>query len=238
MSWVATAIIGGAVVGGVVSARGANRAAQAQENSANQANETQWRMFEQNRTDMEPWRRAGVNALGRLEQGLGPDGEFMRNFTMQDFEADPGYGFRMSEGMKALQNSRAGRGMLNSGATLKAITRYGQDAASQEYMNAFNRYQQQVGNRYNRLAGVAGTGQTATQQVGNWGQNTANNVAGNQIGVGNARASGYVGTANAVNGALNQGMNWFQRYQAIQQPGGSIGYGTIDPTMADSGYPY
>lgn len=234
----AAAIIGSAVVGGVVANRASRRASEAQENAAEQANRTQWDMFERTRADMEPWRAAGVNALGRMSAGLGPDGEFMRDFTMADFEADPGYGFRMSEGMKALQNSRAGRGMLNSGATLKAITRYGQEAASQEYTNAFNRYRTQVGDRYNRLAGVAGTGQTATQQVGNWGQNTANNVSGNQIGAGNARASGYVGAANAFTGALNQGMNWFQRNQAMQNPGGSIGYGSIDPTMAGGGYPY
>jgi hypothetical protein len=57
-----------------------------------------------------------------------------------DQNTDPGYGFRFAEGMKGLERSAAARGGLLSGATLKGITRYGQDMGSQEYQNAFNRY--------------------------------------------------------------------------------------------------
>ena len=59
-----------------------------------------------------------------------------------NFQADPGYGFRLSEGMKALERSAAARGGLMSGGTGKALQRYGQDLASQEYGNAFQRFQQ------------------------------------------------------------------------------------------------
>lgn len=52
---------------------------------------------------------------------------------------DPGYGFRLGQGEQALQGSAAARGVLNTGGTLKDILNYGQNAASQEYSDAFNR---------------------------------------------------------------------------------------------------
>ena len=64
------------------------------------------------------------------------------DFTMEKFQEDPGYAFRMSEGLKALDRTAAARGGLISGSALKAASRYGQDMASQEYQNAFNRYNQ------------------------------------------------------------------------------------------------
>lgn len=211
----AAAIIGGAALGSaVIGGVASNRAARAQERAADEASDLQWDMFQQNREDMAPWREAGVGALGRLSEGIGADGEFMRDFSMDDFEADPGYQFRIDEGMRALRNSAAARGMLRSGQTLKAITRYGQEAGSQEYMNAFNRYRAQVGERYNRLAGVSGTGQAATSEIGRQGANTAANMAANTMAAGNARASGYMGIANAAANGLGQFANFYQN-QAI-----------------------
>jgi hypothetical protein len=60
-------------------------------------------------------------------------------FRAEDLQVDPGYGFRLSEGLKALERSAAARGGLLSGGTGKALTRYGQEMASQEFGNAFNR---------------------------------------------------------------------------------------------------
>lgn len=81
----------------------------------------------------------------------------MRNFGASDFQADPGYAFRLSEGMKALDRTAASRGGLLSGATLKGAQRYGSDLASQEYGNAYNRFQanrasqsQEYQNAFNR----------------------------------------------------------------------------------------
>lgn len=224
MSVVAAAVVGSAVVGGVMSNKAANKqaaaagdASAAQLQAQRETNEMQWDMYEQNRKDQEPWRKAGEVALGQLGTGLKAGGEFNRNFTLKDFQADPGYAFRQSEGQKAIDNSAAARGSSLSGATLKALTRYGQDTASAEYQNSYNRWNNDVSNRFNRISGVAGTGQQAVNQIGAYGQqtasniaqgnmNTANNVASNTIQAGNARASGYVGTANAINSGLNNYM--------------------------------
>ena len=129
-------------------------------------------------------------------------GKYGRDFGTADFEADPGYAFRQSEGMKALERSAAARGNLLSGSTMKGIQRFGQDLASQEYTNAFNRYQVNRSNQLNPLQSLMGAGQSATNvQTGVQGQ-LGQNQATNLYNAGAARASGYVGSANALSGAL------------------------------------
>lgn len=221
MSVIAAAVVGSAVVGAYSASEAADSQAQAagdasaaQLQAQRESNELQKEMYDQNRADMQPWREAGMGQLSQLTAGLKPGGEFNRNFGMADFQADPGYAFRQAEGQKAIDNSAASRGSALSGATLKALTRFGQDTASNEYQNSYNRWNNDVSNRFNRISGVAGTGQQATQQIGQYGQstagniaqgnmNTANNVASNTIQAGNARASGYVGMANALTGGVN-----------------------------------
>lgn len=149
-------------------------------------------------------------------------------FGLDKFKADPGYAFRMSEGMKALERSAASRGGLLSGATLKATQRYGQDLASQEYMNAFNRYQaERTGtlNPYQSLAGTAQTGANVLgQQAGQYGANVSNilgaygsSAQSNIIGGGNAQAAGYMGLGNIVSGGVGQGINFYQNQQLMNR---------------------
>lgn len=139
-------------------------------------------------------------------------GKYARDFSMSDFEADPGYGFRMSEGMKALERSAAARGGLLSGSTLKGIQRFGQDLASTEYTNAFNRYQINRNNQLNPLLSIMGAGQNATNTL----TNAAGAAGANEIAAitnaGNARASGYVGVGNAI----SQGLGSIAGYYANQ----------------------
>lgn len=133
-------------------------------------------------------------------------GSLMRDFTTQDFHTDPGFEFRLSEGQKALDRSAAARGGLFSGETLKANDRYNQDFASNEFSNAYNRFQTNRTTKYNFLSNAAGGGQVAANNLANVGAQYAGNI-GNayQTGYGNAanaRASGYIGAANSWNGAL------------------------------------
>ena len=141
----------------------------------------------------------------------------MKTFTNEDFVKDPGYQFRLDEGQKALQRSAAARGGLLSGAALKATSRYGQDYASNEFQNAFNRDTTNKTNIFNRLASVSGVGQTAANQNSQNAMMTGNNIAQNQIGAGNARASGYMGQANAITGSIGQGINYFQNQQYMNK---------------------
>lgn len=147
-------------------------------------------------------------------------GEFLRDFSMADFEKDPSYLFRQDEGRKAIEGGAAGRGGLLSGATLKALSKYGQGLASEEYGNAYNRYNANLDRRFNRLSGIAGTGQTATRDTAQMGSQVASNVGQNIIGAGNARASGYVGVGNAIGGAAQGYTNYSMLKDVLgrQQP--------------------
>jgi len=211
MPWmIPAAIIGSSLLGG----SSAKSAASTQAAAADRAAELQNQQFQQTRQDQEPWRQAGINALGVMQQTAGNVPAAFK-FGMGDFQQDPGYAFRLSEGQKALDRQAAARGGLISGGALKAAGRYGQDMASQEYQNAFNRaftgYGTDVAREnqlYNRQAALAGIGQTSTNLVNQAGQNYANN-AGNLItGGAAAQAAGQVGMANAFTGGLGTYLNY------------------------------
>ena len=226
MSFIAAALIGGgvALVGGMMASDAAGDAANVQAGAANRAADLQAQQFERQVQLQEPWRRAGERALGKLEAASD-----YTPFGMNQFQADPGYGFRLSEGQKALERQAAARGGLISGGALKAATRYGQEMGSQEYTNAFNRYQTERQAKLGPLQSLAGVGQTSVNQLAAAGQNYAN-AAGEAIGAaGQARASGYVGQANALTGALSSGTNMYMQGQMMNRlfpGGGGGGYGT------------
>lgn len=208
MSAVATAVVASAVIGSA----SARSAANTQAKSANRATALQREMFEKQLEMQKPWQEAGEQALNKLI----PLTDYTP-FGMDQFQADPGYAFRLSEGMKGLERSAAARGGLLSGATLKGIQRYGQDMASQEYTNAFNRYQAERQARLGPLQSLAGIGQTATQQIGQAGQNYAANAGEAMMSGAAARASAYTGGATAISGALNTGLNFYQNQQLLNR---------------------
>jgi len=146
-------------------------------------------------------------------------GDLNRNFSMADYQADPGYKFRLDQGTQALERSAAARGGLLSGGTLKDLTDYQQGSASQEYGNAFNRFNTEQDKRFNRLASLAGVGQTATNTINNIGTQTAQNIGQTQQSIGNARASGYVGAANGATSAIGNGINQYQNQKLLDKIG-------------------
>jgi hypothetical protein len=200
--WVA----GATVVAGLAGASASRSAAKTQAAAADRATDVQQQMFERQAELQEPWRQAGMTALNKLI----PMATEYTPFGMQQFQQDPGYAFRLSEGMKALERSAAARGGLLSGATMKGLQRYGQELGSQEYTNAFNRYQAERQAALNPLQSLAGMGQTTAQQIGQAGMLAGQNMGQTMMGAGAARASGYVGQANALNQALGTGLNYYQ----------------------------
>jgi len=230
------AIIGGAaLVGTAGSMYASNRAATAQRNAARDAAAAQEQAYARQEELQEPFRQAGLTAQNRYMTLLGlqlpegaenvpglkidtssPDyGKYARDFSMADYTADPGYGFRMSEGMKALERSAAARGGLLSGATLKGVQRFGQDLASQEYQNAFNRYQVNRANQLNPLQSLYGGGQTSANVLSNAAGQTGQGLAGSALAGGQARASGYMNMANALNQGLSTGANLYMQGQYL-----------------------
>ena len=189
-------------------------------------------MFNKNIELQQPAIDAGNAARNRLMQLLGlsaggvENGTLMRDFSMADFQADPGYQFRQDQGQQAIERSAAARGGLLSGAALKDTARFSQGLASQEYGAAYDRFNTNRANKMNPLLSLAGSAQTASGALGAAGQNYAN-AAGNALGqysatagqnitgAGNARASGYVGTANAISSGLGQAYNMYQQNQLM-----------------------
>lgn len=269
------AAAGGSVAAGAIQGSAAKSAAATQETAANQALDFQKQQYADQQANQAPYLAAGKGALEQLSQLTGPDGKALagygKTFDPGTFQApdafqaptgayftnDPGYQFRLSEGQKALERSAAAKGTASGGAALKAAERYGQDYASNEYNNVYQRalgtyqtnfgnalntfqtnattgqnafntnynvFSQDQSNQFNRLASIAGLGQTATGQLNASGTATAGNVsniysnlgngiANTQLQGGNAAASGVVGAANGV----NSGINSYQNYQLLQQ---------------------
>ena len=225
------AILGAGALGAGAGVLGSSQAARAQRSAANQAANTQQAMFERQVELQEPFRQAGLTAQNRLMELLGLGGtatapgygRYARDFGMSDFEADPGYGFRMSEGMKALERSAAARGGLLSGATLRGVQRFGQDLASQEYQNAFNRYQVNRAGQLNPLQSLMGAGQTSTNVLTDPRRDVGRGIGAAEMAAGQARASGYAAGTNALTGALQSGMQNYMMYNAMR-PGGFGAY--------------
>jgi len=226
MPWmIPAAIIGSSLLG----ANAANKAADTQAGAADRAAELQYKMYQENVQRQQPWLEAGQGALNKLTAAVD-----YKPFGMDQFQADPGYAFRLSEGQKALERSAAARGGLVSGGALKAATRYGQDMGSQEYQNAFNRYGVERERLLNPLQSLAGVGQTTAQQLGNAGSSYGANAGEAYQGAANARASGYVGGANAITGGLGTYLNYTQgqNYMNMLRPP-LAGYGA---SQAVTGY--
>lgn len=143
-------------------------------------------------------------------------GSLMKSFSASDFQADPGYQFRMSEGLKGVEGSAAARGGLLSGGALKGIQKYGQDLGSQEYGAAYGRYNSDQTNKYNKLAGMVNSGQGATNKISNAAGQYGTNTASNNAALGNAQAAGSIAQGNAWQGALGTIGNNYQQNQLMQ----------------------
>lgn len=205
--WAAAAIATSAVVGGVAS----SSAAREQAKASDRATAEQARQFNKQMALQEPFRQAGVNALPELVAA-----SRYTPFSMEQFQQDPGYAFRMREGLKALDRSAAARGGLLSGNQLRGVTQFGQDLASQEYTNAFNRYQAERAARLNPLQSLAGMGQTNAATMANQAGQYGQALAQNAINQGNIRASSYMGGANALTGGIGQYLNYRQNQDLMK----------------------
>jgi hypothetical protein len=200
--WVA----GATVVGSLIGAAGNRSAASAQADAATRAGALQKQQFDEQMRLQEPYRQAGLTGQNKLMDllGLGENrdaadyGKYARDFSMADYQADPGYAFRLNEGMRQLSSTAARRGGLISGGTMKALQDYAQNSASQEYGDAFNRYQTNRANQLQSLGSLMSSGQAAaSNQAGAAGQYGVN--AGNAtMAAGNAYAAGQLGQANTL----------------------------------------
>lgn len=232
ISAIAAATIGAGVLGAGASIYGSTQAANAQKDAAQQSAAAQQAAYDKQVALQEPFRQGGLTAQNQLMTllGLSPAsgsgltvnssdpnfGKYAGDFSMADYQADPGYAFRLEQGMKGLQNSAAAKGLLSSGSTMKGVIDYNSGMASQEYGNAYNRYQTNRANQLNPLQSLMGAGQssanTLTNAAGSLGQGLGQAAAA----TGSANASAYMGSTNALNNALSGGLNSYMNYNNMQ----------------------
>jgi hypothetical protein len=202
----------------------------------------------------------GMSPLGALAGGLDPSAAGRLGYSgglglNVDVTQDPSYQFRVQQGQQALERSAAAKGTLLTGGTAKALARYGQDLASTEYGNVYNRalgentaaYGRLFGeqqNRNNQLMSLANLGATAASAQGNLGStyagqagtllgSQATNIGNNLTGAGNANAASTLAQGNAWNQGLQgvgQGANNALQMYYLSRLYGGGGAGTIpDP---------
>jgi hypothetical protein len=242
MPWAYAA--GGSIVAGLIGADAAKSAANTQAQSAQQALDFQKQQFNTIQQQTTGGRAAGANALNQLGAlGSGTYGMYDANgnqigtgtgtgyltqqYTPEEFAKgiDPGYQFRLQQGQEATNRmANMGGGMI-SGNALKGQEDYTQGLASQEYGNAFNRFQTGRQNIYNTLAGIAGLGQNSTNTSATAAGNAANTVGNTIQGIGASQAAGTVGAANAITGGIQNAGNQYYLSQLLGNKGGGVNYG-------------
>jgi hypothetical protein len=254
-----TMMVGGQILSGLFGARSARKAAAEQAAATREGIASQERMFERGLELQEPFRQGGLEAQGMLMNELRNPSQYRASAGLSpaelagerfNFEADPSYGFRLSEGLKALERSAAARGGLMSGGTGKALQRYGQDMASQEYGNAFQRFQQDRaaraglgGMEYGQFAGersarllplmqTVASGQGLTSNIASQMGNLGSAQAAAARGIGESAAAGRIGQANALMGGFGQGANLYMQNQFMNRYFG----GGADPGVTRTVY--
>jgi hypothetical protein len=198
-----------------------------------------------------PYYQAGTNAFGTLAGNVQSGAYDVAPFEYQtpefNFQADPGYQFRLQQGMQGVQNSAAAQGKGLSGATLRALAKYGSGLASQEYGNAYNRYAQdrgfgygvardmygskvdEMGRRYGRLGDIAGYGERAGTRLSSMATDQGNTLAGLSLGRGNVRAGGVKERTNILSRGIDD-MSQLVRYGMANAPTpGQQNYGYYPP---------
>ena len=216
---------GAGIVGGLIQSASQRQAASMQSDAAQRAIDLQAQINQQQMALNAPFYSAGVTGQNRLMDLLGLStnktaadyGKYAKDFSMADYTADPGYGFRLDEGLKQISSDARARGGAVSGRTMMGAQKYAQGLASQEYGNAFNRYQTNRSNQLQPLGNLQNLGVSAANQqsatLGNYGSNVGN-LLGQQ---GQSYAAGALGQGNTINAAIGSGISAYQNNALIDQ---------------------
>ena len=248
MAWIPAAIMGGSsILGGLISGQGAKQGAQTQADAALQSAQLQKQMFDVQNAQQAPFRQTGYNALNQIGQlgsgtygiydptgnvtGQGQgSGYLTQQFGPEQFAAgiDPGYAFRLQQGQRQLAAQQNASGGLIGGNALTGMQDYTQGQASQEFGNAFNRFNTQRSNIYNTLASMAGLGQTSLGQTTAASTNAGGNIGGAISNVGSALGAGQVGQANAYSSGLQGAGNSYMLSQLLAPKSNAPKYPLFD----------
>lgn len=228
---IGVAIVGAATIGAVGTAYAASEAADAQSSAAQAGIDAQQANYARTRADLTPYREAGGKALTELQEKLPYlTSDINVDKVLQDpnSTARKAYDFTKTQGLKAVQNSAAARGLGVSGAALKGAANFTTGLADNTYKSLFDMENVNRTNAYNRLKSLVDTGQNAAAQTGSVSTNTANQVGALSVGAGNAQAAAW----NTAGGAFNNAANNIGGYYAYKGLYGGGNSGWSEPTGA------
>lgn len=257
MTWGFTAVAAATVGSSLITSSAAKKAASTQAAAGSEATQLQADIFNEQNAQYAPYRGAGYQALNQIrsllpgaytqydEQGQPIEGTktgtdyLTRPFGAEDLKTylDPSMAFRMKYGQEGTNRLANVSGGAIGGNTLRALTDYSQNLASTEYGNAFARKQTDVGNIYNRLASIAGIGQSAQNTTAGLASNYGTNVSNLMTGVANAQAAGTVGSANAISSGV-QGAGNAYMLSNLLRPTTTPGTTTAPTSLNSLNYQY
>ena len=180
----------------IASSSASGKQADATSAAAAQANATQQAQLDYAKQIQQPFLDAGTGALKQTQNLLGLNGPDAATQAMSAFQASPGFGYQVQQGLSAVDNGAAARGMLRSGNTLRAEQTLGNNLASQDFTSY-----------YNRLANLVGTGATAANALSGVALNTGAGMAQTDTSGANALSGIYGNEAGGLSSTLNNGVS-------------------------------
>jgi hypothetical protein len=221
MAWVATAVIGSAVIGAGAQIYGANKGAEVQGKNAERVAQMQQQQYAQTREDLSPYRAMGEDAGGRLTSRLS---ELTTPISVNpdDFLNSDYYKFLEKQGNRAVTNSAAARGLGSSGAALKGAATFAKGLNSQEWMNNFQMQNTNQTNAFSRLKSLVDVGQNSAAQTGVLGEKAAYNAGTALTGGANAQAAAANATGSSI-ANLSNNLGGYAMYKGLYGSGGGGG---------------
>lgn len=220
-AWVATAVIGSAVIGAGAQIYGANKAADAQKENAERVSAMQQEQYQQTRKDLAPYRAVGEDATGRLTSRLS---ELTTPISVNpdDFKNSDYYKFLTTQGQRGVTNSAAARGLGSSGAALKGAAAFAEGLASQEWKSNFEMKRVNTTDAFSRLKALIDTGAGAATGTGVLGEKAAYNSGAALTGGANAEAAAANATGSSI-ANLSSNIGGYAMYKGLYGSGGSGG---------------
>ena len=228
--------IGGSILGAGASLLGAKEQSKGAKDASENMSKVQWRMYNQSREDMAPWREAGVRSLADLERLQGTYESAIMDPSQ--YKESPAYDWLRQQGVEAINRRSAAQGMFGSGRHQKDLTQYGQGLALTDYQGYLGRLESLM----NRYAGTSNVGQTTSGQLAGLGANAANQVGSaqyaSQINQANARTGLYQNLSNIGTNAINQGVLNNYLGNMSQQASQRVGYPNTETIRGGQGGGY
>lgn len=218
-------VVAGIVGAGALGAAGSIVGGSEQAGAAKNATNAQEGMFNTQVQNLAPFRQGGAEAMGGLDylEGVGPQsggpaggggyGSLNTPFTADYMKQySPAYQFQLQQGQQGVLNQDAASQGSLSGASLKDLLSFNQNYANTAFNNAFNQYQTQNQNVYNRLSGLANIGEGAAANTATGASQFGQSIGSSMTNQGTALGAATVGASNSL-GSLG-GLPWLLANQS------------------------